>query len=185
MKGKKIIAGFSGLRSSVEGKDFIIGPLDDKEGLINVVGIDSPGLSSSPAIAAYVEDMISGDYFKLEPDISKIRDYKIKPLFRDLDIDTKKAWIDIDPRFGKIVCRCENVTEGDIISAIHAPIPADTVDALKFKTWAGAGRCQGAFDLPRIISILSEELKIESSRVLKRGKGSNVVIGYTRDFGKK
>lgn len=182
LKGKKIIADFSGLRSSVVGKDFIIGPQPGAPGLLNVVGIDSPGLSSAPAIASYVKDMIGESYFDLKRDPAKINEYRIKPLFKDLDTGEKQKLIRKDRRFGRIVCRCENITEGDIVSAIHAPIPALTADAIKFKTWAGAGRCQGAFDIPRIIAILSAETETMSPAILKRGRGSNIVIGYTRDF---
>ena len=185
VKGKKIIAQFSGLRSSVVSDDYIIGPQKGVPGLFNVVGIDSPGLSSAPAIALYVKDMIGKNYFDLKKDPGKTEQYRIKPLFRSLDKEEKQKWIKQDQRFGRIVCRCENITEGDIISAIHAPIPALTADAIKFKTWAGAGRCQGAFDISRIITILSDETGIEPPDVLKRGKDSNIVIGYTRDFSGK
>ena len=182
IKGKKIISQFSGLRSSVEGKDYIIGPQPGVPGLFNVVGIDSPGLSSSPAIALYVKDMIGKSYFDLKKDPEKTGQYRIKPLFRDLDMEEKQKWIEKDRRFGRIVCRCENITEGDIVSAIHAPIPALTTDAIKFKTWAGAGRCQGAFDISRIITILSDETGIDPPGILKRGEDSNIVMGYTRKF---
>ncbi|MEE8324487.1 MAG: NAD(P)/FAD-dependent oxidoreductase [Candidatus Humimicrobiaceae bacterium] len=182
VKGKKVIAQFSGLRSSVEGDDYIIGPQKGAPGLFNIVGIDSPGLSSAPAIASYVKDMIGKNYFDLKKDPGKTGQYQIKPLFKDLDMREKKEWIKHDRRYGRIVCRCENITEGDIVSAIHAPIPALTTDAIKFKVWAGAGRCQGAFDISRIITILSDETGIKPPRVIKRGRGSNIVTGYTRDF---
>ncbi len=182
VKGKKVIAQFSGLRSSVVGDDYIIGPQEGVPGLFNVVGIDSPGLSSAPAIASYVKDMIGKNYFDLKEDPEKTGQYRIKPLFRDLDMGEKQKWIRQDRRFGRIICRCENITEGDIVSAIHAPIPALTADAIKFKTWAGAGRCQGAFDISRIITILSDETGIDPPGILKRGKDSNIVTGYTRKF---
>ena len=152
-------------------------------GLINAVGIDSPGLTSSPAIAEYIRDMIAERYFDLKPDGSKKTEYRIRPLFRDLSDKDKEIWLKKDPRFGRIVCRCENVTEGDIVSAIHSPIPAVTADAIKFKTWAGAGRCQGSFDLPRLISILCEELNIEPTRVLKNDPGSNIILDHSRGSG--
>ena len=185
VKGKKIIAQFSGLRSSVAGHDYIIGPQDGVLGLFNVMGIDSPGLSSAPAIAVYVKDLIGESYFDLKKDLEKISQYRIKPLFKDLDMEEKQKWIEKDQRFGRIVCRCENITEGDIVSAIHAPIPALTADAIKFKTWAGAGRCQGAFDISRIITILSDETGVDPAGILKRGEDSNIVMGHTRDFSRK
>ena len=176
VRDKKIIAGFSGLRSAVEGKDFMISPMEGVSGLINVVGIDSPGLTSSPAIAEYVVDLIKDGHFDLGQQISRKKKYRIKPLFRDLAKEERKRWLSEDPRFGRIVCRCENITEGDVISAIHSPIPAVTADAIKFKTWVGAGRCQGSFDLPRLISILRKELDIEPTGVLKNDPGSNIIM---------
>ena len=80
--------------------------------------------------------MIGKSYFNLKRDAEKTGQYRIKPLFRDLDIREKRKWIEKNRRFGRIVCRCENITEGDIVSAIHAPIPALTADAIKFRTWA-------------------------------------------------
>jgi glycerol-3-phosphate dehydrogenase len=180
LEGKQVITGFSGLRSAVEGKDYIIGPMPGINGLINIAGIDSPGLTSSPAIAEYVMDMIGDKYMDLVPDRSKKKQYRIKPLFRDLDDGEKNKWLKADPSYGRIVCRCENITEGDVVSAIHAPIPAVTADAVKFKTWVGAGRCQGSFDLPRLISILSRELGIDPVEVIKNVPGSNFVTGHSR-----
>jgi len=180
IEGKEIIAGFSGIRSAVEGKDYIIGPMPGIKGLINIAGIDSPGLTSSPAIAEYAKDMIGEKYLDLIPDNPKNRHYSIKPLFRDLDDREKDKWIKADPGYGRIVCRCENITEGDVVSAIHGPIPAVTADAVKFKTWVGAGRCQGSFDLPRLISILSRELGIDPAEVVKSTPGSNFVTGHSR-----
>jgi len=182
IRNKKIIAGYSGIRSTLDGKDYFIGPMDGVKGLINIVGIDSPGLTSSPAIASYVKDLILEEFLNLKINKSRKTNYNIKPLFRDLSNNEKEIWLKKDPRYGRLVCRCENVTEGDIISAIHSPIPAITTDALKFKTWVGAGRCQGSFDLPRLISIIAEELKIDSINILKGLPGSNIVLGYSRDF---
>jgi glycerol-3-phosphate dehydrogenase len=180
LKGKEIIAAFSGIRSSVPGRDYIIGPMPEVRGLINVTGIDSPGLTSSPAIAGHVKDMIGDKYFDLVPHRSKRKDYRIMPLFRDLDSPEKEKWLRQEPLYGRIVCRCEDITEGDVISAIHSPIPAFTADALKFKTRVGTGRCQGSFDLPRLISILSRELDIDPAGVLKNETGSNFITGHSR-----
>ncbi len=180
LRNKKVIAGFTGLRASVKGKDFIIDKPGQVEGLLNVAGIDSPGLSSAPAIAKYVINKINDDFFKIEKDSSKKRDYSIKPMFRDLAVEQKNILLKKDKRFGRVICRCENVTEGDVAGAIHSPVPATTVDAIKFKTWAGAGRCQGAFDLSRLMKIISRETGIDPASIVKNQKGSNIVMGHTR-----
>ncbi len=101
-------------------------------------------------------------------------------MFRELGPVEKELWIKKDKRFARIVCRCEEITEGDIVSAIHSPIPAETIDAVKFKTWAGAGRCQGGFDLERVLHILSRECCLPPENITKNGQGSNVVTGKTK-----
>ncbi len=180
LRDKKIIAGFTGLRSSVKGKDFIIDKPGQVEGLLNVAGIDSPGLSSAPAVAKYVINKINDDFFKIKKDPSKIKNYSIKPMFRDLSIEQKNILLKEDKRFGRVICRCENVTEGDVVRAIHSPVPATTLDAIKFKTWTGAGRCQGAFDLSRLMKIVSRETGIDPAGIVKNLEGSNIVAGHTR-----
>ncbi|MCK4797140.1 MAG: (2Fe-2S)-binding protein, partial [Spirochaetes bacterium] len=84
-------------------------------------------------------------------------------------------------RYGRIVCRCEEVTEGEIIDAIHAPIAALNYDAIKRRTWLGTGRCQGAFDYPRVIEILSKELGIPATEVTRKGSGSNFFYRRTKE----
>jgi len=86
-----------------------------------------------------------------------------------------------DPAYGRIVCRCETVTEGEILAEMHAPIPADTYDAIKRRTWLGTGRCQGGFDMPRVVKILSQELGISPEEVTKKGKGSDLLFRSTKD----
>jgi glycerol-3-phosphate dehydrogenase len=86
----------------------------------------------------------------------------------------------MDPRFGQVICRCENITEGEIIAEIHAPIPARTYDAIKRRTWLGTGRCQGGFDMTRVVNILSRELGISPLEVTKRGTGSQYLFRETK-----
>jgi glycerol-3-phosphate dehydrogenase len=104
-----------------------------------------------------------------------------RPVFRHLSRDEQAALIAKDPAYGRIVCRCENVTEGEIRAEIHAPIPADTYDALKRRTWLGTGRCQGGFDMPRVVGILSEELGLTPEEVTKKGAGSPFLFRKTKD----
>jgi glycerol-3-phosphate dehydrogenase len=86
-----------------------------------------------------------------------------------------------DPRYGRIVCRCESVTEGEIVAEIHAPIPARTYDAIKRRTWCGAGRCQGGFDMPRVVEILSDELGLPPKEITKKGTGSEFLVRPTKE----
>jgi len=86
-----------------------------------------------------------------------------------------------EPAYGRIVCRCEMVTEGEILAEIHAPIPADTYDALKRRTWLGTGRCQGGFDMPRVTQILSDELGVPPEDVTKKGEGSPLLFRPTKN----
>lgn len=177
---KDIITAFSGIRSTSHTGDFIIDFLQNPWGLINLNGIDSPGLSSAPAIAEYVVKLLNDNCNDLKIDSGKEATYKIKPLFRDLNPKQKNLWIKNDPSFGRIICRCEEITEGDIVAAIHSPIPATTLDAIKFKTWTGAGRCQGSFDLERVFAVLQRECGILPQEIRKNEQNSEMVIGENK-----
>jgi glycerol-3-phosphate dehydrogenase len=93
----------------------------------------------------------------------------------------QKLLIENDPSYGRIICRCENVTEGEIVAEIHAPIPARTYDAIKRRTWLGTGRCQGGFDTPRVVEILARELGVSPLEISKKGKGSEFLVRPTKD----
>jgi glycerol-3-phosphate dehydrogenase len=178
---KDIITGFAGIRSSVPKGDFIIGFSDFVDNLLNVAGIDSPGLSSAPAIARYVIYLLENKNHKLGKNLNRKKIYKQKPLFKEMSEKEKRCALNENKLYGRVVCRCEDITEGDIINAINAPIPAKTIDAIKFKTFAGAGRCQGSFDFERIIKILTRELKINELEILKREDNSNIVKSYLKE----
>ena len=99
-----------------------------------------------------------------------------------MNLEEKAALVKQNPAYGRIVCRCEEVTEGEIIDAIHSPVPARTYDGIKRRTWLGTGRCQGAFDYPRVIQIIARELGIDETEVTKKGKGSNLAYRRTKWF---
>lgn len=103
-----------------------------------------------------------------------------RPRFRDMNHEERKLLIDMDPRYGRVICRCENVTEGEIVAEIHAPIPATTYDAIKRRTWLGTGRCQGGFDMPRVVKIIADELGISPLEVTKKGQGSKFLARPTK-----
>jgi glycerol-3-phosphate dehydrogenase len=188
---KHIIAEFAGLRATGNApspnpeidynQDFIIEIPENIKGFVNLGGIESPGFTSAPAIAEKVVALLqeAGESLEEKPDWNPIR--IPRPVFRHLTRDEQAALIAKDPAYGRIVCRCETVTEGEIRAEIHAPIPADTYDALKRRTWLGTGRCQGGFDMPRVVAILSEELGLPSEEISKKGAGSELLFRRTKD----
>ncbi|AWI05642.1 NAD(P)/FAD-dependent oxidoreductase [Clostridium drakei] len=179
-----VITTFSGLRAAATSEDFIIGYAKTIKGFINVAGIQSPGLSSSPAIASMVEDLVRGLDYDL--DFTEKKNYRKdrhKPIIlRDLPYEERSELIKKNPDYGTIICRCETVSKGEIIDAIHRPIPAASIDAIKRRTRAGMGRCQGGFCGPRVLNILSQELDISPLEVTKKGKGSYVLISKSKEL---
>lgn len=187
---RHVIAMFAGLRATGNARspnpnidynhDYLIDILPNL-GLVNIAGIESPGLASSPAIAEYVINLLKDANVKLKEkkDFNPVRKPRVR--FRDLSNDERKKLVENNPSYGRIICRCENVTEGEILAEIHAPIPAKTYDALKRRTWLGTGRCQGAFDLPRVIELLSKELNLDPTEITKRGNNSKFLFRKTKE----
>ena len=168
---------FAGNRAASNTEDFIIGHSKTIKGMINLIGIQSPGLSSAPAIA----DMVEGLVREVGTDLDfNIKDNYIatrpKPvILRDLPYEERARFIAENPEYGTMICRCETVSRGEILDAIRRPIPATNLDAIKRRTRAGMGRCQGGFCGPRIVSILEKELGISPLEVTKRGKTSYIL----------
>ena len=190
---RHIIGMFAGLRPYGNGPckspgidyqhDYIIEIPEEVQGFVNLGGIESPGLTSAPAIAQEVVDMLkaAGENLKEKKEWDPIR--RTRPRFRDMNHKEQKLLIDMDPRYGRVICRCENVTEGEIVAEIHAPIPAITYDAIKRRTWLGTGRCQGGFDTPRVVKIIANELGVSPLEVTKMGQGSNFLARPTKQVG--
>ena len=172
---KKVITSFAGLRATPDTGDFIIGESLIVQGFFNVAGIESPGLSSAPAIAEYVADIVNVSLGGLNKKANYKPGLDTHEFFRDMELEEKEQIINEDPAYGKIVCRCENVTEAEVLDSIRRPAGARTVDGVKRRTRAGMGRCQGGFCLPVVLEILSKELKIEKEDVLKGDRGSNIL----------
>jgi glycerol-3-phosphate dehydrogenase len=160
--------------------DFIIEIPKSVQGLVNLGGIESPGLTAAPAIALRVIEMLkdAGEKLEEKKDWNPIR--VRRPRFRHLSMEERADLIRKDERYGRVVCRCETVTEGEIVAEIHAPLPARTYDAIKRRTWLGTGRCLGGFDLPRVVDILSRELEVSPLEVSKKGPGSEFLTGTTK-----
>jgi len=175
----KTITSFCGLRAVGSTGDFIIN--SPKKGFINTAGIESPGLSASPAIAEYVLDLLKEQGLELTAKASYNPIREPQHAFREATIEEKNEMIKKDKSFGKIVCRCETVTEGEILQAIRTNPGARDLDGVKRRTRAQMGRCQGGFCGPQIVELLSKELGIPYEAVTKSGEGSYINLGRTKE----
>lgn len=175
----RVLNTFSGIRPKVEGRDFIIEEAKDAKNFINVIGIDSPGLTCAPAIANYVVDLVKNNIeLKEKTNFKSHRKRMIR--MSELSIEEKNKLISENPAYGKMICKCEFVTEGEIIDAIKRPLGATTLDGVKRRTRATMGGCQGIGCMIPICSILSRELGIDISEVNKDVENSSVV-GFKED----
>ncbi len=171
----KVITSFAGLRSVVVGRDdFIIGREPDVPGWVNAAGICSPGLSSSPAVAELVALELQASGLELTPKADFIATRQRHKHFADMSDDERRAAIAENPLHGRVICRCETVTEAEIVRALHAPVPATTLDGLKRRTRAQAGRCQGGFCGPRLMEIICRETGCAMEDITKNGGQSFV-----------
>ena len=162
------ITNFSGVRAHLTTDDFIVGPCDGCPGYFEAIGIESPGLSSAPAIGLDLAGMIA-DHLRLTRKASLVP-YAVPPVpFHDMTPEQREQATETDPAYGNIICRCEVVTEAEIRRAIRRPVGARSVDGVKRRTRAGMGRCQGGFCLPRVAAIISEETGIPLKEVTKNG----------------
>lgn len=175
-----LITYFSGNRAATYQEDFVIENSKALPGFMHVAGIQSPGLASAPAIAKRVEGLFLELWPKapVRKGLNPIRPRK-KP-FRECSKEEQRELIQKNPAYGRIICRCETVTEGEILDAIHGKIPAHTVDAVKRRTRAGMGRCQGGFCGSRVVDILARELNLPPNQVTLKGKGSEILKESTR-----
>lgn len=171
---------FSGLRATPDTGDFIIGESAKVKGFINVAGIESPGLSASPAIAARVVEIIKEISGGLEKNENFNPCRREVVIFSQLSSGEKAEIIKKDPRYGRVVCRCEQVTEGEIVDAINRKAGATTVDGVKRRVRPGMGRCQGGFCTPRVMEILARELGVDILDIVKDSKNSKILTGITK-----
>ena len=174
---RMVITSFSGNRAHEVGGDFIL--QESKEGFFDCVGIESPGLTSSPAIGKYMANLVADKYgFAENEDFTY--DRKPIPKTSEMSVEEHSELIKKNKLYGKIICRCESVTEGEIVDAINRPLGATTVDGIKRRVRASAGRCQGGFCLPHLMEILSRELGEDMSDVVKNSKDSYYVNGRVK-----
>ena len=149
---------------------------------INVGGIESPGLASAPAVAKYVVEILKEEGLMLSENKKfESKRHKNKPFIK-MTQEEKEEIMKKDPRYKKIVCRCESITEGEIVDAINSLCGARTLDGVKRRVRPGMGRCQGGFCGPKVIEILARELKIDVEDVLKDYENSNTVLGKSKEL---
>lgn len=175
---KRTIRIFTGIRAKPDTGDFMIYPSKKMKGLIHVGGIESPGLSSAPAIAEFVRDILENEGLELEIDseFNPIRTGITRP--NELSSKERENLISEDPTYENIICRCEQVTEGEILEAINRPAGAVSVDGVKRRVRAGMGMCQGNYCGPRVREILSRELGVPVDELPKEKKGSDLVFEF-------
>ena len=178
------ITTFSGLRSTGDTGDFILGEAEDAPLFFNCCAIESPGLTSSPAIAKWTAERIA-DRLELAPNPAFDPIRKAIPKFREMSDAERAAAIAANPDFGKVVCRCETVTEAEIRESIRRPVGARDIDGIKRRTRAGMGRCQAGFCTPRTVEILAEELGVSPLEVTKFGGDSRILQSYLFEEGKE
>jgi len=177
-----IISQYAGLRASTKNNDYIIESNDKVPRFLNIASIRSTGLTSSPMIAKYAVEKLVEMGLKLieNKDFNPYRELPYYYHSQDIVKEIKRKF-PINKKFGHIVCRCNKVSEQDIIEAIHSPLGARTLDGIKRRTWAGAGRCQGSFCETRIIKILARELGIDIAKISRKGKGSEIAISRNKE----
>lgn len=178
---RQVITSFAGLRATEDHEEFIIEEVEGAPGFIDCAGIESPGLASSPAVGEMVKDLVAG---YLHPEEKK--DYKavrrgiLDP--KTLSVEERNALIKKQPAYGNIICRCEQISEGEILDAIHRPLGARSLDGVKRRTRAGMGRCQAGFCSPRVMEILARELGRDISEITKKGAGSELIVGVNKEL---
>ena len=177
---RQVITSFAGLRAHEDGSEFIIGEADDAEGFIDCAGIESPGLTSCPAIGGMVAEILR-EKLGLEEKENFISTRKgiLNP--NTLAKEERAELIRKEPAYGNIICRCEMITEGEIMDAIRRPLGARSLDGVKRRTRAGMGRCQSGFCSPRTMEILARELHVNMSDITKSGGNSRLVVGVNKD----
>lgn len=173
------IRNFSGLRAEADTGDFILGEAEDVKGFFNMAGTKSPGLSSAPAMAIDLAEMVVKSLGNINKKENFIKNKK-HIYFIELSPEEKAEVIKKDPRYGRIICRCENITEGEIVDVIHRKAGGRTLNGIKRRCRPGAGRCQGGFCGPRVQEILARELNLKLDDIVLEEKGSYILTGETK-----
>lgn len=180
LPSRQVITSFTGLRAHRPEHDFVIKEVDGAPGFIDVAGMESPGLSSAPAVGEYVAELVR----KILPGEKKedfIATRRGIPSVAEASMEERQELVKKNPAYANVICRCEVVTEGEILEAIHRPVGARTLDGVKRRTRAGMGRCQAGFCSPKTVEILARELGKDMSEITKCGEGSSFITGYVKE----
>lgn len=177
---RKVITSFAGLRAHEDNGEFIVGEVEDAPQFIDCAGIESPGLSSCPAIGEMVGDLLRGKMkLKEKKEWVKTRKGILNP--QDIPFEERVEFIKTHPSYGNIICRCESISEGEIEDAINRPLGAKSLDGVKRRIRAGAGRCQGGFCSPRVMEIIHRNTGLPYENITKSGDESEIIESYTKE----
>lgn len=171
------IRNFSGVRANSTADDFVIEFAD--KNFLDVAGIRSPGLTAAPAIAEQAAEMLFAAGLPNE-EKEHYTDSRTHIHFNTLDEKAQQEIVQKNPLYGRVICRCETVTEGEIVEAIHSPVPPCSVDGIKRRTGTGMGRCQGGFCGPRVLEILARETETPQTEILQDAQDSYILTGETK-----
>jgi glycerol-3-phosphate dehydrogenase len=174
------IRNFSGVRAHADAEDFIVGESARTEGFFNIAGIKSPGLTASPAIARDVAGMLLGKGLDAAPNPAFVAERRVVRFKHLSDVEKQDA-IRRNPLYGTIVCRCETVTEGEIVDALNRPLPPRSLDAVKRRCTTGMGRCQGGFCGPRVMALIAKYAGIRETEIPLDKEGMRIVTGRTKE----
>ena len=174
------IRNFAGVRPNTEFDAFCIGESKSVKGFLNLAGIKSPGLTAAPAIAKHAAGLLQEMGLALV-EKAQFEDGRVAIRFKQLPDEEKNELIAVNKTYGRVICRCETITEGEIIAALHSPIPARSINGVKRRAGSGMGRCQGGFCAPRIAAIISRELGIPQTEVLQEDEGSRILTGKLKE----
>ena len=177
---RQVITSFAGLRAHGPKGDFIIGEVKGAAGFFDVAAMESPGLTCAPAVGEYVAEMVNA-YLRPEENENFVGTRKGIPSMALSSDEEKQRLIQENPAYANVICRCEMVTEGEIIDAIRRPLGATTTDGIKRRTRAGMGRCQAGFCLPKTVEILARELNVKESEIIKAQEGSGYLLSEKDD----
>ena len=177
---RQVITSFAGLRAHEDNHEFILGEVEDAPGFIDCAGIESPGLSSCPAIGEYIAKLIQEKMgLALKENFIAERKGILNPA--ELSIEERNKLIQENPAYGNMICRCEMITEGEIIDAVTRPLGAKSLDGVKRRTRAGMGRCQAGFCSPRVMEIIARERGVSVAEITKSGGESKLIVGVNKD----
>jgi len=175
----QIITYFTGIRAATFEEDFVVGRGLYTENILHAAGIQSPGLTAAPALGAALAQM-AAERLRATPNEAFDPIRPAIPQAAALPEEERAALIRRDPDYGVILCRCEQISRGEILDALRRPLPCDSVSGVKRRVRAGVGRCQGGFSGPLVTQVIAQELGIPLDQVRKEGEGSQVLAGPTK-----